>query len=229
VTDFNNCNGAYCEEMSMEIDGYADFACQENGAETAPVCTNVSGTIEISGFQDITGGGSINGSHPFYFVPGGLFQGFGPDQPADATTFGIPSNVLARLHPPFGSYPFCGGNHTFVSDPPDCYQRTTTCPGGVRSVLHEQANCANGILDNLVYRDCFLWDQTYVSEGNYLPPCPPNEAWNDSGVDRITLTPLAGCQSQPAWNAPPPGPERPSPINTAGLPSTAAMLAALAE
>lgn len=229
VTNFNDCSGYYCEEMTLDIDGYADYQCVEGNPSSRPVCIATGGGLTISGWVDTTGvGGNINGFHPFGEAIGSLFNGIGPGVPADATNFGIPSNVLARLHAPFASFPFCGGNHTFTSDPPGCFTQSVTCPMPDRSILIQSANCANGTFDNTVYRDCFLWDQVYNSQGNYLPPCAPNEAWNDSGLDRVTLSALAGCQNQPAWEAPPTGPGRPSLVQTAALTSTAAMLQGMA-
>lgn len=229
VDNFNTCAGHVCEEVTLEIDGYADYACQETGAETSPLCTNVSGFVRVTGWLNSTGSGlDINGTHPFGVNVGSLFTGFAsPSAPSDATSFGIPLDVISRLHAPISGYPFCGGSHGFVDDPPGCFTQNHVCPDGIRSVFTQSANCANGTFSNTVYRDCFLWDQTYQSAGNYLPPCQPIEAWNDVGVDRITLSGLVGCENAPAWDGGPVGEERPYPYPITAQ-TTAEMLEGMA-
>lgn len=233
-TDPGTCSGRYiCQETMLTIDGYADFACDENNidanGQSQSLCFNVQGSATLSGWIDNTGVGvDANGTYPFDIPIGSAFGGFGPAFPSDASDWGIPNAIRSLLPIPFANFPFCGGSHSFVSDPPNCYTRTVTCPGGIRSVLTETANCANGTFDNIVYRDCVLWDQTYQSVGNYLPPCPADEAWNDVGVDRITLSSLAGCENAPAWNGGQVGTGRPYPYPLP-VQTTGEMLEAMGE
>jgi len=221
VTNFGTCEGYICEEATLVVDGYADYACDENNidanGQSAPLLVQTSGTYTLSGFNLNPDGSDPNGTFPFY--ADSTFFGFGG-------SFGMPSSV--GLHAPLGTRPFCSGAHSFVDDPPGCYTQNTTCPGGIREVFTESANCANGTLDHTIYRDCFLRDETYQSVGNYLPPCPPAEAWNDVGVDRITLSSLAGCENAPAWNGGPVGTGRPYPYPLP-VQTTGEMLEAMGE
>jgi hypothetical protein len=222
--DPGQCAGLYtCEDMTLEINGYADYACDEGAPESHAYCTNTSGYYRVSGWRDLLGQGiDINGTYPFAdgYI-GGRFFGLG-------LYYGISGNVYHAIKPPFSDYPFCGGSHSHVDNPPFCHTQSYYCPGGVRTIWNETANCSSGTLSHTIYNDCFLRDHSLFNRGNSVAPCPTSDIrWDDYGEDRTTISALAGCENAPAWSGGPVGPERPYPYPVAPQ-STAEMLGGMA-
>lgn len=216
--DPGTCSGrTVCEEAFTSVNAWAEYACDENNVDSEgnsqAILVRKGGSITLTGHNLTPEGNNINGTYEPYAAP--VYNNL-----TTAVGFGV--------EVPLRNLAFCAGSHGNAIEPEGCASESTTCPGGTRRIYTRTINCNGWQLDQLSYEDCFLYDEVYSSVGQYRPPCPADEAWNDEWTIRITLTILAGCESQPAWEAPPTGPGRPSPIPTAALISTAAMLQGMA-
>ena len=93
--------------------------------------------------------------------------------------------------------PYCAGDHNpdyLDPTPGGCITETVTCADGRYSKLR-QGNCLHGQFREQTYRDCFIKLYTLMNKGFYAPPCPADQAWDDSAFDQSIISPLVACQS----------------------------------
>lgn len=225
-TDPGQCAGLVtCEDLTIDIDVWADYACDEENVGpdglSSPVCYATGGAVVISGLNRISSQDppiNLNGTYParppseqdFRGKRGWINAG-----PASGPVKWVPDALFGEFLFQFNQG-FCSGQHSYgIDDPPGCSSSSEVCPSPGVIIRQRSVNCNYQTESDVEYEDCWLYDRLASNVGYSAPPCNRDLRWSDSIADRVTIANLAHCQKQPIIGDPI-GVGRPAPSTVVG-------------